>query len=214
MEPLRSRWQRIQNDERLGKCSGEAPGKRTKAFAFWSEAFWKLAANLLSASRFFLAALWLAAYASGNRRPALLGPIALAGAASDFADGRLARQTGSPRRVRTMARRHCRYRFRSHGSLMRGARRIDSRLHPRSDRALVCPVRVGLRRHPRLRHSRCEPPRPLGRRHQLRSGDHARMRAAAPLTGAARPPGRTPHRDSLSRRDHRACAQLPAVAPD
>jgi phosphatidylglycerophosphate synthase len=34
-------------------------------------------------------------YASGNRRPALLGPIALAGAASDFDDGRLARLTGS-----------------------------------------------------------------------------------------------------------------------
>ena len=43
--------------------------------------FWKLATNLLSAARFFLAALWLAVYASGNRRPALLGPIALAGAA-------------------------------------------------------------------------------------------------------------------------------------
>jgi len=59
------------------------------------EAVWKAAANLLSVSRFFLAALWLAAYASGNRGPALLGPIALAGAASDFADGRLARVAGS-----------------------------------------------------------------------------------------------------------------------
>ncbi len=60
------------------------------------EAFSKLAANLLSASRFFLAALWFAVFASGDRRPALLGPIALVGAASDFADGRLARLTGSP----------------------------------------------------------------------------------------------------------------------
>jgi phosphatidylglycerophosphate synthase len=59
------------------------------------EAFWKLAANLLSASRFFLAALWFAVYATGNRRPALLGPIALAAAATDFIDGRLARLTGS-----------------------------------------------------------------------------------------------------------------------
>lgn len=59
------------------------------------EGFWKLAADQLSASRFFLAAVWLAAYASGNRRPAVLGPIALAGAASDFADGRLARKRGS-----------------------------------------------------------------------------------------------------------------------
>ena len=57
----------------------------------------------------------------------------------------------------------------------------------------------------------CEPLRPLGRDHQLRSGDHARMRTAAPPTGAARPPGRTPYRDSLSRRDHRADAQLPVV---
>jgi len=59
------------------------------------EAFWKLAANMLSASRFFLAALWFAVYATGNRGPALLGPIALAAAATDFIDGRLARLTGS-----------------------------------------------------------------------------------------------------------------------
>jgi phosphatidylglycerophosphate synthase len=56
---------------------------------------WKLAANLLSVSRFFLAVLWFGVYASGHRWPALLGPIALAGAASDFIDGRLARRTGS-----------------------------------------------------------------------------------------------------------------------
>jgi phosphatidylglycerophosphate synthase len=60
------------------------------------EAFWKPAANLLSASRFLLAVLWFAVYAAGNRRPGLLGPIAIAGAASDFADGRLARLAGSP----------------------------------------------------------------------------------------------------------------------
>ncbi|HEV3110506.1 MAG TPA: CDP-alcohol phosphatidyltransferase family protein [Candidatus Binataceae bacterium] len=59
---------------------------------------WKAAANLLSASRFVLASLWLAAYATGNRRPGLMGPIALAAAASDFADGRLARHAGSPDR--------------------------------------------------------------------------------------------------------------------
>jgi phosphatidylglycerophosphate synthase len=58
------------------------------------EIFWKTAANLLSASRLILAGLWLAAYAFGDRRPALLGPIALAAAASDFADGRLARLAG------------------------------------------------------------------------------------------------------------------------
>jgi len=59
------------------------------------EVFWKTAANLLSASRFLLAGLWLAAGATGNRRPPLMGPVALAAAASDFADGRLARQAGS-----------------------------------------------------------------------------------------------------------------------
>jgi len=59
------------------------------------EVFWKAAANLLSASRFVLAGLWLAAYASGDGRPALLGAIALAAAASDFADGRLARWAAS-----------------------------------------------------------------------------------------------------------------------
>ena len=59
------------------------------------EVSWKLTANLLSASRFFLAAAWLAAYVSGNRRPAMLGPIAMAGAASDFADGWLARRSRS-----------------------------------------------------------------------------------------------------------------------
>jgi phosphatidylglycerophosphate synthase len=58
------------------------------------EVFWKTAANLLSASRFLLAALWLAAYASGDRRPAVMGPIALAAATSDLADGRVARQAG------------------------------------------------------------------------------------------------------------------------
>jgi len=62
---------------------------------FRNQDSWKRAANLLSASRFFLAGLWVAAYASGNRRPALLGPIALAAAATDFADGRLARRTCS-----------------------------------------------------------------------------------------------------------------------
>jgi phosphatidylglycerophosphate synthase len=59
------------------------------------EVFWKAAANGLSASRFVLAGLWMAAYAPGDRRAAVLGPIALAAAASDFADGRLARRAGS-----------------------------------------------------------------------------------------------------------------------
>jgi phosphatidylglycerophosphate synthase len=51
-------------------------------------------ANLLSASRFVLAALWLLAFVSGSRGPAVLGSIALAAAVSDFADGRIARRMG------------------------------------------------------------------------------------------------------------------------
>ena len=62
------------------------------------EVLWKAAANLLSASRFLLAALWLTAYLAGDRRPAVMGPIALTAVASDFADGRLARRGGSPGR--------------------------------------------------------------------------------------------------------------------
>ena len=53
------------------------------------------AANLLSASRFALAAVWLAAFLSGERRSEVLGPIALSGAISDFVDGRVAQRMGS-----------------------------------------------------------------------------------------------------------------------
>jgi phosphatidylglycerophosphate synthase len=49
------------------------------------------AANLLSASRFVLGAMWLVAFVHGDRRPEVLGPIALAAALSDFVDGRVAR---------------------------------------------------------------------------------------------------------------------------
>jgi phosphatidylglycerophosphate synthase len=62
------------------------------------DVIWKKAANLLSTSRFLLAGFWLAAYAAGDRHPGLLGPIALMAAASDFADGYMARQAGSPDR--------------------------------------------------------------------------------------------------------------------
>jgi phosphatidylglycerophosphate synthase len=52
-------------------------------------------ANLLSASRFVLSAVWLAAFLYGDRRPEMLGPIALSAAASDFVDGPVARQMRS-----------------------------------------------------------------------------------------------------------------------
>jgi phosphatidylglycerophosphate synthase len=42
-----------------------------------------------------LAGVWLAAFISGDRRPEVLGPIALAGAISDFTDGRVARRMDS-----------------------------------------------------------------------------------------------------------------------
>jgi phosphatidylglycerophosphate synthase len=51
-------------------------------------------ANLLSASRFVLAAIWLVAFIPRNRGPVILGSIALAAAVSDFADGRIARRMG------------------------------------------------------------------------------------------------------------------------
>ena len=50
------------------------------------------AANALSASRFVLAAVWLAAFVCDDRRPGVLGPIVLAAVLSDFADGPVARQ--------------------------------------------------------------------------------------------------------------------------
>lgn len=53
------------------------------------------AANLLSASRFLLGAMWLVAFVHGDRRPEVLGSIALAAALSDFVDGRVARQMQS-----------------------------------------------------------------------------------------------------------------------
>jgi phosphatidylglycerophosphate synthase len=53
------------------------------------------AANLLSASRLALAAVWLAAFLSGERRPEILGSIALGGAISDFVDGRVAQRMRS-----------------------------------------------------------------------------------------------------------------------
>ena len=56
-------------------------------------------ANLFSASRFVLAAIWLVAFIPGNRGPVILGSIALAAAVSDFADGRIARRMGRANRV-------------------------------------------------------------------------------------------------------------------
>src|SRR5579863_3139029 len=52
-------------------------------------------ANLLSASRFVFAALWLSAFLLGDMRPVVTIPIALAAALSDFVDGRIARWSGS-----------------------------------------------------------------------------------------------------------------------
>ncbi len=56
------------------------------------------AANLLSASRFVLGAAWLVVFIHGDRRPEVLGPIALSAALSDFADGPLARKMHSTHR--------------------------------------------------------------------------------------------------------------------
>ncbi len=53
---------------------------------------WAQAANLLSASRFVLAAVWIATFMAGACGWGILGPIALVGAISDFVDGRVARR--------------------------------------------------------------------------------------------------------------------------
>lgn len=50
------------------------------------------AANVLSASRFALGAMWLAAFVRGDRDAQVLGSIALCAALTDFADGPVARQ--------------------------------------------------------------------------------------------------------------------------
>jgi phosphatidylglycerophosphate synthase len=46
---------------------------------------------LLSAIRFLLAAVWIAAFMAGHRSLGVLCPIAIVGAISDFVDGRVAR---------------------------------------------------------------------------------------------------------------------------
>jgi phosphatidylglycerophosphate synthase len=52
------------------------------------------AANILSASRFALAALWMAAFTAGMRESVVLGPIATGAAFSDYIDGPVARWMG------------------------------------------------------------------------------------------------------------------------
>jgi phosphatidylglycerophosphate synthase len=52
-------------------------------------------ANLVSASRFILACIWVTVYVAHRSHPQMLGAIALGGAASDFLDGRVARWTRS-----------------------------------------------------------------------------------------------------------------------
>jgi hypothetical protein len=139
-------------------------------------AFWKLAANLLSAHDFSWQS-WFAVYASGNRRPALLGPIALAGAASDFADERLARLTGSAdefgRWLDAIA------------DIVFVLTALTCEAHAGSIPTYI-PILIALSFAQYAFDSivilgSAKPPRPLRRRHELRSGDHARMRAAAPL---------------------------------
>ncbi|HLK87053.1 MAG TPA: CDP-alcohol phosphatidyltransferase family protein [Candidatus Binataceae bacterium] len=52
-------------------------------------------ANLLSASRIALGAMWLCAFIRGERQCIVLGAIALCAASTDLADGPLARRAGS-----------------------------------------------------------------------------------------------------------------------
>src|SRR5262249_36363208 len=68
--------------EAAGNITGGAPHFTLRAHA----------ANLLSASRLVLAAIWAIAFAHGCRTPAFLGTIAILGAVSDLLDGNLARR--------------------------------------------------------------------------------------------------------------------------
>jgi phosphatidylglycerophosphate synthase len=52
-------------------------------------------ANLVSASRFILACIWVAVFFAHRSHPQILRAIALGGAVSDFLDGRIARWTHS-----------------------------------------------------------------------------------------------------------------------
>lgn len=58
-------------------------------------AVWAQIANLLSASRFVLGAVWLAVFLCAGQRPEILSSIALVAAVSDFLDGRVARNMRS-----------------------------------------------------------------------------------------------------------------------
>ncbi len=55
---------------------------------------WPQAANLISGTRFLLAAAWLASFLNGYQDRAILAPIAIAAASSDFLDGYIARRMG------------------------------------------------------------------------------------------------------------------------
>jgi phosphatidylglycerophosphate synthase len=55
--------------------------------------FLSQSANLISASRFILAWIWIAIFFGDRSHPEILRAIALGGAASDFLDGRIARWT-------------------------------------------------------------------------------------------------------------------------
>jgi phosphatidylglycerophosphate synthase len=75
-------------------ASSERSGWATDIRSILRRAIAVHGANLLSASRFILAGLWLCAFHSGYG-PGILGPVSLASAASDFFDGRVARWTES-----------------------------------------------------------------------------------------------------------------------
>jgi len=70
-------------------------------------------ANLLSGSRFVLAALWLVAFVSGNRGPVILGSIALARRRVRLRRRSYCASDGSCQRLREMARWAGRHRFHS-----------------------------------------------------------------------------------------------------
>ena len=114
------------------------------------------AANALSASRFVLAAVWLAAFVCDDRRPGVLGPIALAAVLSDFADGPVARQMRSADRFGRWLDSLADIAFVLTALICEAQATAIPDLHPRPGRGFVCSVRNRLDNDQRLFRSRRE----------------------------------------------------------
>ncbi len=96
--------------------------------------------NLLSAIRFLLAAVWIAAFMAGHRSLGVLCPIAIVGAISDFVDGRVARWMHRADGFGQWLDGVRGYRLCGYSSLMRGGGRGNSVLCTDADRNFIWPI--------------------------------------------------------------------------